>query len=239
MAHRVERANHFPRLWEFLKRRFNREEALGLGLTLGLAVVALATWAFGAVLEEVLDNATMVRWDHLATTWINAHTTGLGTHVALIVTAIGSPVVAVVGVVIGVCLLLRRDWVMVIAWSAILGGGAMLRHLIKITVQRHRPDYAPFAVVGKTWSFPSGHTMDAVLCYVGLAWLLIERFEWAERNRIAIMIPAWLIVIAVGWSRLYLGAHFPSDVVGGALIGVAWLALCAMAADVVSKRLRR
>jgi len=100
-----------------------------------------------------------------------------------------------------------------------VGGAAILTLVLKALFGRPRPDIIPPLIVETTYSFPSGHTIVAVALY-GLMAVLFgrqERYGWAVFSSL------W--VLAVGFSRIYLGVHYPSDVVGSLALGVIWLAV--------------
>ena len=105
-----------------------------------------------------------------------------------------------------------------------LGGGALLNVLLKHLFERSRPEL--FRVVEATgFSFPSGHAMVS-LCVYGLLAFLIARHSRRWRWRLAVSILAGALVAAIGVSRVYLGVHYPTDVVAGYAAGAVWLAFC-------------
>ncbi|MEP6690249.1 MAG: phosphatase PAP2 family protein [Gemmatimonadaceae bacterium] len=224
------------RIRRWLAARFDRHAALGLKLTIGVTLVAGATWLFSALLEEVLDKDVMVRWDTAADAWIHARTTPAGDRLFEIVTLLGSPAVWALAVIVAVALWRRRDRTMLITWSAALMGGEIIQATLKATVRRQRPVFAATYLHGHTWSFPSGHSMGSVLCYATLAWLLTTRWPRAAEHRAMAWSAAAMIIIAVATSRVYLGVHFISDVVGGVLAGTAWVAVCITMARIALER---
>jgi membrane-associated phospholipid phosphatase len=119
----------------------------------------------------------------------------------------------------------RQAHYWVLAVVASVPGGMLLNVLLKYVFQRGRPVFAQPLVTLTTYSFPSGHTVAAILLYGVLASYLVM-----ERRRPAVL--AWalpgcvLMVLLVAISRMYLGAHYLSDVLGAMVEGVAWLALC-------------
>jgi membrane-associated phospholipid phosphatase len=98
-----------------------------------------------------------------------------------------------------------------------VAGSGLISSVLKLIFARPRPSIFPPVAVERTYSFPSGHTMTAVALYGVLAVLL-----WQQRQRIwAVSSAAWVPVIAL--SRVYLGAHYPSDVLAALAVGVLWL----------------
>jgi undecaprenyl-diphosphatase len=106
-----------------------------------------------------------------------------------------------------------------------IAGGLALNVLFKHAFERARPhfDHAPVAL--ETYSFPSGHTAAATVFYGVLAAFLVSRTH-DKRLRAALVIGAIAAVVLVAFTRVYLGAHYPSDVVAAAAASTAWLTLC-------------
>jgi undecaprenyl-diphosphatase len=108
---------------------------------------------------------------------------------------------------------------------ASVGGGALLSTLLKLSFERPRPDLVPHAVAVYTASFPSGHAMLSAVTYLTLGTLL-ARIQPRRRLRAYIVAVAVLLTLLVGTSRVYLGVHWPTDVLAGWCLGAAWAMLC-------------
>jgi undecaprenyl-diphosphatase len=104
-------------------------------------------------------------------------------------------------------------------------GGTLLSSGLKLGFERPRPDLVPHATQVYTASFPSGHAMLSAVTYLTLG-ALLARVEKSRRVRAFIMVLAVLITVLVGASRVYLGVHWPSDVLAGWSVGAAWASLC-------------
>jgi undecaprenyl-diphosphatase len=110
-----------------------------------------------------------------------------------------------------------RHWWLVAAWLVSLIGGEYLNSGLKGVFERPRPPFAKKA----DWSFPSGHAQMSMICYGMLVYALV--LLWPHRAwRIALVV---LLILLIGFSRLLLGAHYPSDVLGGFAAGAAWLGI--------------
>ena len=141
------------------------------------------------------------------------------------VTNVGSPeTLFVVAFVATVALLrLRRLWLSVI-WVLLIAGGDHLNKVIKDVFERPRPamtDLVPKPGQAPSWSFPSGHAMDSMIGYgmlVYVLWLTVPR-PWFR------MVLVLLLVVLIGFSRVYLNAHYPSDVLAGFAAGMVVLGL--------------
>ena len=225
------------RLFRFLEARLDRKSYLGLRLTIGLVVIALGVWLFGGLLEEVLDNATLVQMDLAAARWIHSATTLGGDAIFVAITNIGSPpvmsVIALVGVVVA---FIRRHRLLAFTWAAAALGGAALDYVLKTTIHRSRPEYAAAFLHGTSYSFPSGHAMGSIIGYGFLAYALTLTVRWAGEHRRAVFAAAALLTLLIGISRVYLDVHYPSDVLGGWAAGLAWLAVCVTGYEFVTGR---
>ncbi|MEO8247313.1 MAG: phosphatase PAP2 family protein [Chloroflexota bacterium] len=140
-----------------------------------------------------------------------------------------------IAVLVGLVEVVRgRAWVGVTAAAAI-GLGALANSTIKLVVARPRPDVLTPIVVEPGYSFPSGHSLSAMVAY-GVIAVLVARSglpRWARAVIIGLLAG---LVAMVGLSRVYLGAHYPTDVIGGWLIGFAWVTLFAAASVGVDAR---
>lgn len=203
-------------------------------LTLSLIVVAGALWAFAALIDAVLDNATMVRWDLAVAAQIHRRESPLGLRFFTAITQAGSPVsMTIVSVVACIILLARRRPTLFVTWIAAVGGGSALERLTKSLVHRTRPIYAGATLLKSSFSFPSGHAMISTLCMGMLVYALTITRDVRGRARVALVAVASVFVLGVGISRVYLDVHYPSDVVGGFVGGAAWLGFCIALAGVV------
>ena len=102
-------------------------------------------------------------------------------------------------------------------------GALVLNQVLKFIIQRPRPDGFRLATVSG-FSFPSGHSMAAMAFFGLLAWL-VWRYEKDRRQRALLVAAFALVIVMIGVSRIYLGVHYASDVIGGFCLSVIWLAL--------------
>lgn len=188
------------------------------------AVAALA--AFAAIAWAVFGSAGVASADREALAWIRAHTPALVQQGLTTLSALHRPRGIVAATAVALALLLwRRERIAALWLLCVVAGGAALNDAIKHAVQRPRPgDALPYTGLGD-FSFPSGHVANASLLYGALALLFIGRVP-SHALRVLLWIAVVTLVTAVAASRLVLGAHYPSDVLAGAALAIAWLALC-------------
>ncbi len=230
----AETRHRLRSLWQ---DRLDPGTYLGLHLTVGLAILALSIWLFSALLVGVLENDTLVRWDMIIDGSIHARMTALDLRVVSAVSQLGSPVaMALLGLGGAVMLWRARRRAVLMGWVAAFLGGALLDQVLKLAVHRQRPEYAATFLHGHSFSFPSGHAMGSTIGYVMLAY--ITRHSWRPRPRLRLAVRGGttLVVVAIGLSRILLGVHYPSDVIGGWAAGVAWMTVCTAGIGIAQQR---
>lgn len=218
-------------MWLHLTRRtwaFLTSEIVLLGM---VAAAVLATWGFAAIADEVLDRDTQRfdRWvmtslrsgDDLTDTWGPPWLE----HAALEVTVLGGQTVFVlITAAVAVYLMLRRFWMRAALTVGAIVVGAVMVKLMKAWFDRPRPDIVPHLTVEESLSFPSGHATMSAVVYLTLGLLLAQATPRAGLKAY-FMAVAMLLVLMVGASRVYLGVHYPTDVLAGWCVGTAWAAL--------------
>jgi membrane protein DedA with SNARE-associated domain/membrane-associated phospholipid phosphatase len=207
----------------WLLRRLTPGQYLGLHLTVGLLAAAGGLWLFGGVVEDLLTGDPLVHFDRLVDDYLHSHATAHLTTFFLIVTAFGSTVaIVLLGVVVAALLAWRRLWTLLWTWIAAVAGSALLNWLLKGLFQRPRPHFAHPLVVESSYSFPSGHAMESFVVYGMLAYFAVLALRSWE-SRVGVVCGAALVVVLIGFSRMYLGVHYFSDVVAGYAAGGVWL----------------
>ena len=191
-------------------------------VVIGAAVTALAV-LFVELADSVRENDVIVRTDQKALDVVVDHRVGWISQVARIVTLLGSTWVVAILIAATATVLLRRarrlDALFLVVSSI---GTAILVALAKHGVGRSRPGVAYRLVTASGAAFPSGHAAQSIACYGALAVIAVAVSSSKARKVIACA-GAAAIALVVGASRVYLGVHWLSDVVGGWLLAAAWL----------------
>lgn len=201
---------------------------IGLYGVIGIVLAIGSTWGFLVLGDEVPEQGWMARLDLFVNAWVQARVTERGESIFVVITAFGAPILAVVAVLLFAYLLYERRWKRAWFFAATAGGGMLLNVLLKTIFHRVRPESAAeFHQV--SWSFPSGHAMTSIIVYSLVA-------QWAARDYPAYRREIWTAAVAliaiIGFSRVYLGVHYISDVVAGYSAGFVWLVACVTAARV-------
>lgn len=225
-----------PTFRGFVRARFSPEGYAGLHLTIGALLLITASAVFGVIANDVASADAITLLDVRIAAWLHAHANASLTRLMLIVTKIHSPGgILFMASVVGLYLARRKAWYWLLSLSVAVAGGAMLNIAMKYTFQRARPLFADPLLTLTTYSFPSGHTAGSTVFYGALSCYLYSRVS-AAVPRACIVATAVGMVLLVGLSRMYLGVHYFSDVLGAIAEGTAWLALTITAVSTLRRR---
>lgn len=231
--------DRFPKQVAFLQARLSPKSYLGLQLTIGALVLISATWFFVSLAEDVMEGDPLTLVDAQFTAWLHAHATPQLTIVMLAVTYLHSTLgVSAMTLALALYLLWRRHRYLLLALLLSVIGGMLLNVLLKNVFHRARPKFADQILTLTSYGFPSGHTMAATCFYGALAVFAVWNLR-AWRWRLAAVAIAGLLIVLVGFSRIYLSAHYLSDVLGAMAEGLAWLAFCLTAMNTMWHRRHR
>lgn len=219
-----------------LKTYIHREQRLLIGLVIGAALASGFIKLAGEMTEgetQAFDVAFLkaLRMDGdlaspLGPSWLLSTMRDL--------TALGGVTVLTLVAVLAVAFLLTRGRIRQAFYTALAtGGGAIFGKILKSLFARERPEVVPHLVEVHSLSFPSGHSMNSAIVYLTLAVMLSRTFE-DRRSRIFVIGVAALLVLTIGFTRLYLGVHYPTDVLGGWTVGATW----ALAMGLIATRLQ-
>jgi membrane-associated phospholipid phosphatase len=197
------------------------EFALGAFLIASLAIAAGALLLFGWLAEEVIRGDTN-QFDATVRDAVHNHATPLLTSIMQGFSFLGSVTwVLIFGVLVGcACFYFKRP--RIAGFLAItMAGVTTLDYVLKLSFHRPRP-VAFFGVAPSSYSFPSGHALGSLCFYGILAAVLSDRMR-AGKQKFFVWLAAALLVAMIGLSRIYLGVHYPSDVIAGYLAGAVWI----------------
>ncbi len=201
-----------------LQRRY---PAIYIAITLSIS--ALMLFAFSQLVWHTIFRDSMDIFDNIVIWLVQYFANPLLNQAMILLTNLGygNTFTAMVLLSLGVLAFFRR-WLELQILVICLMGSAVLNTMLKLIFQRARPE-AIHLVEAWGYSFPSGHAMVS-LCFYGMIAFLISRNIHSWRGRIAVGAIAVLLISGIGISRIYLGVHYPSDVIAGYAAGATWLA---------------
>jgi undecaprenyl-diphosphatase len=202
-----------------------------IGATIALGVTAFGVLAFALIADETFEGETR-GFDEsilLALREPGDATNPIGPawveHALLDLTALGGYVILgmlVIGVAIYLLAAGKRGTALLVVGA--VGSGTLLSETLKLGFARPRPDLVAHLAEVQSASFPSGHAMISAITYLTLG-VLLTRAHKQRRTKFLIMTYAILLTLMIGLSRIYLGVHWPTDVLAGWALGAAWAAL--------------
>jgi membrane-associated phospholipid phosphatase len=230
---RAKPRGHFPRLWNLMFRGMRKAgldaksfyTTVGIFLTAGAIVAIAATAAFSELAEHVLAGGTQ-KFDVAILEWLHGHQSKQVTALMIEMTYLGTGTVVIV--VVGVTALFlwhtehKHSARLLLAATV---GNILLNGVLKLVYHRARPSVFEWQTTAVSSSFPSGHAMSSTVVYGTVAYLLLrlQKNHWAK---MLTLVSAILLILLICLTRLYLGVHYPSDVIGGIIVGLAWASFC-------------
>jgi undecaprenyl-diphosphatase len=239
---RAEQRGHLHILWDVIYRGLrvslghlnNFRLALGVFLIMGMTLAVLGTWAFVQLAETVREGHSQA-FDESVLRWIGQRQVPWVESALVEITMLGTGVVVlmVVGVA-GLFLWLTKHRYSTVLLLVATLGGIVINNVMKLYFDRPRPQVFEWGTHAMSSSFPSGHSMSAVIVYTTVAYLAarLQKQRWA---RWATMFVALVVIALIGFSRMYLGVHYPSDVAAGAVVGLAWTGFCMATLEAIQK----
>lgn len=185
-----------------------------------ISIAILSILAFIVVAYFVTEGST-INADKAVLIWINQTTNPAFDAFFVTITEAGGVIVlGLFSVLLFIYMLAKKKYLKATLVAAGIGGAALLNVILKSTFDRPRPDLWEWLVVESNFSFPSGHATASM----ALALVLIA-LAWKTHYRGAVIAGAAFYVLVIAYSRLYLGVHYPTDIVAGWLTSIAWFAL--------------
>ena len=199
---------------------------------IGLGIAGLSLWLFAYLADEVMEQETIGFDRNILLALRTWHRPWLD-RLAVFVTDLGDPWTLGISSAILAALLWRKRRIDAIVLAVAATGSIGLNVLLKAFFDRPRPQLWNRLVNVQYHSFPSGHAMGsiAILGVIGY-WLAVQH----PKRRSLIFVVTTLWILLTGLSRLYLGVHWPTDVIAGYAAGLVWLATCILSLEIAWKR---
>lgn len=194
--------------------------AILVEICLGSLLILFSLVVFLKIGEDVLGKET-ISFDSTIIHFIYAFRSPLMTTVMRAITFLGGGLFIGSAIVVTIVLLVRKHAKDALIFSFILFFGINLNLLLKALFQRPRPEFMPL-IHESSYSFPSGHSMNSFVFYMSLSYFIFRKTN-SRRLRLILSLLSGLLVLFIGISRVYLGVHYPSDVLAGFIAGGIWL----------------
>lgn len=226
---------------EFARTRFHYEnENLPYYVTivLAVAVFVLAVNGFIELTEELAENE-LTSFDETVANYVTSFRSAANTRWFTFITHLGDRYAYLaVSLVLAAWFYLRyKNWKFVVQTIGVLLLASLSNVVLKEVIHRQRPELEHLVTVS-TLSYPSGHAMSAMAFYGFLIHLCL-RHSMSRFMRIGAIVTLTLLIIAIGLSRVYLGVHYPSDVVAGWAGGLIAIAFCAVLFEIIALMRKR
>ncbi|AUW59024.1 hypothetical protein C1T17_13910 [Sphingobium sp. SCG-1] len=210
-------------------------------LLIAFLALCLGLFIFGKLASEVMEGDSMAL-DHRIISALRVPgdpTTPIGPRWLLRmvrdVTALGGwTVLTLITVAVAGFLMVARRGATALFVIFAIAGGAILSTALKSLFNRPRPDIVAHLVDVHSTSFPSGHAMNSAIVYLTLG-ALLARTQQVRALRIYLLLVSIILALMIGASRVYLGVHWPSDVLAGWIVGATWATLCSLLARRLQK----
>ncbi|WP_439880539.1 phosphatase PAP2 family protein [Pontibacter sp. MBLB2868] len=211
-----------PGIASFISNRFHPKTFVGLPLTLIVAVIWINIMLLSELTESVIDSEWIVILDKKFTVFLYNFRSPWLSQFLYAISYLGEQItVFIVGALVSVVFLYRRRFVALVAFWLVMGGLGISVRYGKTFISRARPSDVAYYQV-EHFSFPSGHATTALALYGLLAYFLYRHYNKNAYQNLTIWLSVILIFL-VGFSRIYLGVHYLSDVLAGYLLGLLWL----------------
>lgn len=217
------RSQFYPKIRNSFIALIDKHPGLYISFSLSISILTLAV--FGELAWMTLTRNAMDMFDNFIIQLVRYYANPELDKVMLVITKLGSASFYSVFATFILLILVIRKRKIEASWLLVcLLGGNILNEALKHIFMRARPEL--FRVITETgYSFPSGHAMVA-LCFYGMLAFLIARKRPLWQERFVIFLIAGIFIAAIGTSRIYLGVHYPTDVLAGFTAGTTWLTFC-------------
>lgn len=216
----------------------NAYTTFGILILGALTIAVILTFGFAKIAGKVVSGST-AEFDNAAMKFMGEHQVPWISNAMVDVTTLGTGIVVAMIVAVSALFLWLYDYKQSATLLLVTTlGGLLLNDVLKLGFDRARPQFFDWGTHVSSSSFPSGHAMSAAVVYPTVAYLA-TRLQKTHRGRFATMFAAATMVVLISFSRVYLGVHYPSDVLAGVIVGLAWSAFCMTTLEVAQLYAKR
>lgn len=224
-----------PHIFHFVKKRLSPDEKFGLYLTVGTIATSIFIFFFFSIIQDLINQDSLIQSDLRLINLVQIFRTPVFNNLMLFITYLGKWQIVFFGVIVigAIFLIFRKGHYLTVLIISVLGGEVFV-WIVKNLIERPRPPLINALAPEKSFSFPSGHSFIAFSFYGLLTYFLFRKARGKVLKTLSIVSGA-IIIIAIGFSRIYLGAHWPSDVLASFVSGAAWLSVLITALEIRRK----
>ena len=183
---------------------------------------------FASLAEDLVNREALSTLDPAFGSWLITHTSLPGEYIFSTITFLENGMIISIGTgVLGFWLAKRKNWNKLIFLLSAVSGGTVLNLVLKNVFQRSRPIFSQAFQVETGYSFPSGHAMISLVFYGAVVYIVFS-FLKSRRSKLLAVIGALVVLSLIGFSRLYLGVHYLTDVLAGWAAGGLLLMVCVL-----------
>jgi membrane-associated phospholipid phosphatase len=193
---------------------------------IGVVLFLIGSTLFGAIAYNVWTKGPLLQWDVPLAREMHAEAVKEPSRIIELLTFgffVGKELLQVIVVILSVYFLYKRYWPELVMLLLASGGGALIWYFLIGVFNRPRPS-EQLGIVVTDQSFPSGHTISSLICYGFLAYLLIPKMPSLFWKWVVVIVTV-LTLAYIGYSRIFLGGHYLTDIIAGYGLGLAWAAL--------------
>ncbi len=214
-----------PKISRFIKQRLTPDQKFGLYLTIGMIISLIFVYLFISVLESLIQEESLYQADSRIINLLQVLRTPAINKLMAFITYLGEGSIVILGaffIALLLFILKKKNYSIALIISVLFG--QIFVWVLKNIIQRSRPSPLNALISESSFSFPSGHAFLA-LSFYGLLSYFIFRESKNKLQKILSILFGILLIIGIGFSRIYLGVHWPSDVLASYAAGAAWLAM--------------
>ena len=214
--------------------QYNKLLLLRLGWIIGILLIS--GMIFASLAEDVVNHESFSTLDPIFGYWLITHTSLTGGRIFSLITFLGNAVVISTGTaLLGLWFTKRKRWNQLVFLISAIGGAAFLNLLLKNIFLRPRPTFPQAYLVDTGFSFPSGHAMLSIAFYGMVAYFLLTTLK-NRQTKVLVIIGLVMVSTLIGFSRIYLGVHYLTDIFAGWAAGILWLAVCFLGKELIDHR---
>ncbi len=230
---------NYPHVFSCIKKRTTPETFYGLPLTCLVVLFCVLLFTFLGITEDVITSGPIVQFDIIVAHLFSYNRDPYIIQFFLLVTMLGKATITIPGALLfSSYLYVRKKSRYILPLIITMVGSSLTVTVVKLLVHRPRPGADIAYYLENSFSFPSGHASISVALYGFVAYYFIGQVSSVSK-KVSIALLALLVIILIGFSRIYLGVHYVSDVLVGYIVGTLWLILGITIAEHIRVRSKR